>query len=102
MVQTFFFPECGEGHSIHDVTSMFLLFGTLKDGSLHINNLASNNCVNYRNVSQNGVNALSKLIIHFLPKSSKFLVVYRPYDFVQISPACGTILTKECVASERL
>ena len=37
-----------------------VIFGTLKDGTLQINSLASNNNFSYRNVFQNGVNALSK------------------------------------------
>ena len=39
-----------------------VMFGTLKDGSLEINPLALNNCLSYRNVFQNGVNALSKMV----------------------------------------
>ena len=40
-----------------------VIFGTLKD-SLEINSLALNNCFNYyRNVFQNGVNALSKMVL---------------------------------------
>ena len=45
-----------------------VIFGTLRDGSFQINNLASNNCFSYRNLFQNGVNALLK--------SSKFHVVW--------------------------
>ena len=41
-----------------------VIFGTLKDGSLQINSLALNHCFSYRNVFQNGVNAL--LHISFL------------------------------------
>ena len=50
-------------------------FGTLKDGSLLINTLASNICFSYRNMFQNGVNALSKIVDAFLSKSSKFYLV---------------------------
>ena len=39
------------------VTWTIVLFGTLKDGSLQIITLTSNNCFSYRNVFQNGVNA---------------------------------------------
>ena len=49
-----------------------VIFGTLKDGSLSINNLASNICFSYRNMFQNGVDALSKIVDAFLSKSSKF------------------------------
>ena len=37
-----------------------VIFGTLKDGSLLSDTLASNICFSYRNMFQNGVNALSK------------------------------------------
>ena len=52
-----------------------IIFGTLKDGSLLINTLASNICFSYRNMFQNGVNALSKIVDAFLSKSSKFYLV---------------------------
>ena len=43
------------------VSRTIVSFGTLKDGSLEINSLALNHCFSYRNVFQNGVNALSKI-----------------------------------------
>ena len=46
-----------------------------KDGSLLINTLASNICFSYRNMFQNGVDALSKIVDAFLSKSSKFHLV---------------------------
>ena len=49
-----------------------VIFGTLKDGSLLINTLASNICFSDRNMFQNGVDALSKIVDAFLSKSSKF------------------------------
>ena len=52
-----------------------VIFGTLKDGSLLINTLASNICFSYRNMFQNGVDALSKVVDAFLSKSSKFYLV---------------------------
>ena len=52
-----------------------VIFGTLKDGSLLINTLASKICFNYRNMFQNGVDALSKIVDAFLSKSSKFYLV---------------------------
>ena len=52
-----------------------VIFGTLKDGSLLINTLASNICFSYRNMFQNGVDALSKIVDAFLSKSSKFHLV---------------------------
>ena len=52
-----------------------VIFGTLKDGSLLINTLASNICFSYRNMLQNGVDALSKIVDAFLSNSSKFHLV---------------------------
>ena len=49
-----------------------VIFGTLNGGSLLINTLASNICFSYRNMFQNGVDALSKIVDAFLSKSSKF------------------------------
>ena len=51
-----------------------VIFGTLKDGSLLIT-LASNICFSYRNMFQNGVDALSKIVDAFLSKRSKFHLV---------------------------
>ena len=51
-----------------------VIFGTLKDGSLLINTLASNICFSYRNMFQNGVDALSKIVDDFLSK--KFKISY--------------------------
>ena len=54
-----------------------IIFGTLEDGSLEINSLALNNCFSCRNVSQNGVNALSKMVLKtssfFCRKAQKFV-----------------------------
>ena len=52
-----------------------VIFGTLKDESLLINTLASNVCFSCRNMFQNGVDALSKIVDAFLSKSSKFHLV---------------------------
>ena len=52
-----------------------VIFGTLKEGSLSINTLASNICFSYRNMFQNGVDALSKIVHAFLSKSLKFYLV---------------------------
>ena len=60
-----------------------VIFGTLKDGSLLINTLASNICFNYRNVFQNGVDALAKIVDAFFVKkfkilsSSDYLIVFK-------------------------
>ena len=52
-----------------------VMFGTLKEGSLLSNTLASNICFSYRNMFQNGVDALSKIVDAFLSKSSQFYQV---------------------------
>ena len=52
-----------------------VIFGTLKDGSLLINNLTSNICFSHRNMFQNGVDALSKIVDAILSKSSKSYLV---------------------------
>ena len=52
-----------------------VIVGTLKDGSLLINNLASNNCLSFRNF-QNGADDLSKIVdVFFLSKSSKLFMI---------------------------
>ena len=53
-----------------------VIFGTLKDESLLINTLASNICFSYRNMFQNGIDALSKIVDAFLSKSSKCYLVW--------------------------
>ena len=53
-----------------------VIFGTLKDGSLLIHTLASNICFSYRNIFQNGVDALPKIVDAFLSKSSNFHLVW--------------------------
>ena len=40
----------------------------LKDGSLEINNLAVNDCLSYKKVFQNGVNALSVIVKEIVKK----------------------------------
>ena len=50
-----------------------IIFGTLKDGSLLINTLASNICFSYRNMFQNGVDALSKIVDAFCQKAQNFI-----------------------------
>ena len=50
------------------------IFRTLKDGSLIINTLASNICFSYRNMFQNGVDTLSKVVdAFFFVKKLKIL-----------------------------
>ena len=52
-----------------------VIFGTLKNGSLLNNNLASNSCFSYRNMFQNSVDSSSNIVDAFLFKSSKFYLV---------------------------
>ena len=52
-----------------------VIFGALKDGSLLINTLASNIFFSYRNIFQNGVDSLPKIVDAFLSKSSNFHLV---------------------------
>ena len=52
-----------------------IIFGTLKDGSLLISTLASNITFSYRNIFQNGVDTLPKIVDAFLSKSSNFHLV---------------------------
>ena len=52
-----------------------VIFVILEDKSLLINTLALNICFSYRNMFQNGVDALSKIVDAFLSKSSKFYLV---------------------------
>ena len=52
-----------------------VIFGSLKDGSLLINTLASNIWFSHRNMFQNGVDTLSNIVDAFLSKSSKFHLV---------------------------
>ena len=70
-----------------------VIFGTLEDGSMEVNRLAFNNCFNYRNVFQNGINALQKKNgfknPDSLSKRSNF-VWFGLYDFIQISLSCST------------
>ena len=53
-----------------------LTFGTLKGSCLQINSLASNNCFRCRHIFQNSINALSKMVNHFLSKSSECCVAW--------------------------
>ena len=48
--------------AIYNLVADFRNFWKLKDGSLEINSLALNNCFSYRNVFQNGINALTKMV----------------------------------------
>ena len=52
-----------------------VIFGTLTDGSLLINTLASDIFLSYTNIFQNGVDALPKIVDAFLSKSSNFHLV---------------------------
>ena len=50
-----------------------VIFGTLKDGSLLTDALSSNICFRYRNMFQNGVDALSKKLTPFCQKAQNFI-----------------------------
>ena len=51
------------GETLPDYTCQTnVYFRPLKDGSLHINSLAFEYCFSHRNVFQDGINALSKMI----------------------------------------
>ena len=66
-------------------------FGTVKYSILKINSLPLNNCFSFRNVLQNGVNSLSKMVLKnsiFCPIAQTF-VHFRSYNLVQISQVCG-------------
>ena len=52
-----------------------VIYGTLKDDSLLIDILASNNCLIHRILFQNSVNTLSKMVNHLLSKRLKFYIV---------------------------
>ena len=47
--------------------------GKLKDDSLEIDSLSPNNCLCHRNVFQNGVNTLSKMVNHFGQMARSFI-----------------------------
>ena len=55
-------------------------FGTQKDRNLFINILASSNCLSYRNIFQNGIDAKSKTVDAFLSKSSKSIMQIFSYQ----------------------
>ena len=62
-----------------------------KDGSLEINSLALNNCFSYRNIIQNGVNALSKMFLEtrFFVKKLKISYSLDHTILFKISLACS-------------
>ena len=63
-------------------------FRTLKDGSLFIDVFASNNCFSYRNISQNGVDALPKIDDAFSKKAENS-IMFGLSDNDEILLACG-------------
>ena len=65
-----------------------LIFGTLKDESLLIDIFASNNYFIFRNILQNGVNALSKKMTPFRQKAEIF-ILFGLSDNDQFRLACG-------------
>ena len=74
---------CAAGYTCQTI----ILFGTLKDSSLKINSLPLNNRFSYRNVLQNGVNALFFKKESFFQKPQNF-VHFGLFDLFQIAPAC--------------
>ena len=71
------------------------MFDTLKDGSLLINTLAWNICFSYRNMFEDGVDALSKIVDAFLSKKLKIL---SSSDYPKMFKFCKPVaqtLTKE-------
>ena len=77
--------------STFNLVTRYEIFGTVKDNSLKVNSLPIKYGCSYKNVLQNGVNSLSKMVLKnlgFCPKPQNF-VHFGPYDLVQISPVCG-------------
>ena len=62
-----------------------LISGTLKDGSLLINMVVSNNCFSYRNIFQNGIDALSKMVEGFFVKKLK---IFASLDYLIMFKFC--------------
>ena len=50
-----------------------VIFGKLKDGTTVVNSLAWSSCFSYRSVSQNNINALSKIIFKSRPTTRFFV-----------------------------
>ena len=55
-------------------------FGTLEDETFLIDIVASNNYFSYRNIFQNGVDALSKIDDTFFDKKGENLILFRLSD----------------------
>ena len=71
-----------------------LIFGTLKESFLKIKCLPLNNCFNCRNVLQNGIKALSKMVLKTQVFVKKLKILYiSNHNLVQILPVCGQKLT---------
>ena len=92
-------------------------FSNLRQWSESVNLIGSamigNSFFSYNAVFQSGINALSKrfkqetvfyfvlfCFVLFCCQNVHNFVLFGPYNFVQISPACGTNILKECM--ERL
>ena len=71
-----------------------IIFGAVKDSSLKMYSLSLNNCSRYRNVLQNGVNSLAKVVEKknsgFCPKAQN-VVDFGPYHLTQASPVRGVM-----------
>ena len=66
-----------------------MIFGALKDGGLKFNNEPLINYFSYRNVLQNGANALFKKKTRVFVKNIIILYILDHYDLVHVLPACG-------------
>ena len=64
------------GSAMFGASFNLMIFGKVKDDSLSIHAIALNHCLCHRNVFENGVNTISKIIYHFLLKSSKFCIFH--------------------------
>ena len=69
-----------------------MIFETVKDSSVTINSIPLNTSFSYRNVLQNGVNFLSKMVLKIsgVCQNAQNFIYFGLYDLVQILPVCGT------------
>ena len=97
-VRAFFHKTVRVGHvycnfKIGFTCRITVIFGTLKDGSLLINTLASNTCFSYRNIFQNGVDALPKIVDAFFVKNLKLSSISDyPIMFKFCKPVAQTLI----------
>ena len=72
--------------SISNNRKTTIIFGTITDYILLINTLASNNATE---TFSKMASTLSQIWLMFFCQKAQNFVHFLPYDFVQISPACG-------------